>query len=821
MTVRSRRRPAVVALVALAAAVALGCQDDETRLQEHLERAEAYAEDEAWPEAVIEYKSALQLAPNSADAHYGLSQAYLATNKLREGYWELRETVRLDPENLEARLQFAQLSRLAGELEESLAQADAIIALEPEHPTAHMLRGQALEGLDRHEEALDAYRRAREVAPDEGAATLLLANFLRRQGDREAAEPLFRELVESDPSFAAAVAWASFLAEDPARLDEAEQAYRRALELAEDEQKSLAYRTLASFHYRQQRVEDAEAVLREGIEARPDDLQLIYLLARFYRSQGRAAEADEMIQAATRAQPDDVQPQLILSLYRGRQGDREGALEAAEAALAIDPASVPARLRKAELLVDMGSLEGKRDLIARGRAIVDAVLAEDSSSAEALFVRAKVRLADGDLDAAIADLRRVMDLRSGWAQAHLMLGSALFLRGDHLAARSELQRALEIDAGLLEARKMLARVQAALGDNQAAVEEGRRVLGETTEDDALRILVAQSLVRQRKFDEGLAELQRIPPERRTAEVLYAMGRIHRFQGDDPLARSLFEQALDQRPGTPDLLRALLEIDQEDGRVDESRERIAAALAESPENAALVHLSGLAALLAGDGAEAERKLRRAIELDPNQLRFYETLARYFQATGRTEDMVGTYQEAVAARPDSAPLHLIVGTLHELRGEPEKARQAYERAIELDPELAPAKNNLAYLLAERGENLDRALDLAQEAKAMLPDNPNTADTLGWVLYKKGIPSAAIGYLQEADEGFDTRDPSFGIVRHHLALAYRANDEPEKARAVLEQTLDDLARAREGRPGAPEPPWAADVRSLLEELKGAGAG
>ena len=188
--------------LALAACLLGGCQDEQTRIQEHLERADAYAEEEAWPEAIIEYKSALQLDPNVADAHYGLAKAYLETSKLRQGYWELRETVRLAPDNLDARLQFAQLSRLAGEFEESLAQADAILALEPEHETAHILRGQALQGLDRPEEAVAAYQRAREVS-DEPAATLLLANFHRARGERAAAEPLYRELTERDPTFAA------------------------------------------------------------------------------------------------------------------------------------------------------------------------------------------------------------------------------------------------------------------------------------------------------------------------------------------------------------------------------------------------------------------------------------------------------------------------------------------------------------------------------------------------------------------------------------------------------------------------------------------
>jgi len=141
--------------------------------------------------------------------------------------------------------------------------------------------------------------------------------------------------------------------------------------------------------------------------------------------------------------------------------------------------------------------------------------------------------------------------------------------------------------------------------------------------------------------------------------------------------------------------------------------------------------------------------------------------------------------------------------------------------LDPKLAPAKNNLAYILAESGRNLDRALDLAQEAKSMLPDNGHAADTLGWVLYKKGIPSASVGYLLEAEGLFEADDPELGIVRYHLAQAYVASDRKEEAREALRRALRDLERIqgsfRETTGRDPEePPWLADIRAMLERLE-----
>jgi tetratricopeptide (TPR) repeat protein len=209
-----------------------------------------------------------------------------------------------------------------------------------------------------------------------------------------------------------------------------------------------------------------------------------------------------------------------------------------------------------------------------------------------------------------------------------------------------------------------------------------------------------------------------------------------------------------------------------------------------------------ALAAGDAAEAERAYERAIELDANRQGVYAKLARLFTATARMDEAIATYQRAVERNPTSGTLHLLLASLFEAGGRIEEAMEHYESSIEKNPELAVAKNNLAYLLAERGRDLDRALDLAQEAKAALPDNPITADTLGWVLYKKDLPAAAIGYLQEAVGG--------------LALAYEANEDRERAVEALEQAVRELEALAGPAPGRPEPVWAQDIRSQLERLR-----
>ena len=85
--------------------------------------------------------------------------------------------------------------------------------------------------------------------------------------------------------------------------------------------------------------------------------------------------------------------------------------------------------------------------------------------------------------------------------------------------------------------------------------------------------------------------------------------------------------------------------------------------------------------------------------------------------------------------------------------------------------------------------------------MPDSPNTANTLGWAYYEKGIYRMAIDLFQEAAR----KVPTNASYHYHLGMAYSKVNERGKAKAELE-------RALQLNPKIPE---AAEVRRTLEEL------
>jgi Flp pilus assembly protein TadD len=118
------------------------------------------------------------------------------------------------------------------------------------------------------------------------------------------------------------------------------------------------------------------------------------------------------------------------------------------------------------------------------------------------------------------------------------------------------------------------------------------------------------------------------------------------------------------------------------------------------------------------------------------------------------------------------------------------------LQLDRSAVVAANNLAWIYAEDGSNIDLALTLAQTAKAKLPDQPEINDTLGWIYIKKGLGTLAVPPLEQAV----ARDPGNPGYLHHLGAAYALAGATDKARATLTRALAldgtsaDASRSRE---------------------------
>src|SRR5690606_1548377 len=110
-----------------------------------------------------------------------------------------------------------------------------------------------------------------------------------------------------------------------------------------------------------------------------------------------------------------------------------------------------------------------------------------------------------------------------------------------------------------------------------------------------------------------------------------------------------------------------------------------------------------------------------------------------------------------------------------------------------------NNLAFLY--QGRDDARALELAERAHALQPDDPAVAHTLGWILVRQGEAARGLEQLARARDGL----PEHASVRYHYAYALARNDRRAEARRELAALLDETR----------DFPETADAEALLESL------
>lgn len=228
---------------------------------------------------------------------------------------------------------------------------------------------------------------------------------------------------------------------------------------------------------------------------------------------------------------------------------------------------------------------------------------------------------------------------------------------------------------------------------------------------------------------------------------------------------------------------------------EAQKLIAARLDSAPRDAEVLLLSARTAVAGGDLTHAEDMLRRLIDIDAGQLRAYDLLGQIYISQRRLAEAQAEFEQIAGRQPRATGVHTMVATLLQLQDRIPEARKRFEAIVENDAQAAVASNNLAWLYATGGDNLDVALNLAQTAKKQLPDRPEVDDTLGWIYYKKNLLTRAADSFQQSIQ----KDPSNPLYHFHLGLVKARQEDRSKARRALQTalTLDPtFAEAEEAR-------------------------
>ena len=159
MMMNSRRGLSFLAVLYAALFLVAGChRNPDTEKRKYSEKAAAFFQQGKYREAAIMYQNAIQIDPQFAEAHYGLSQCLMKQSDFTHAYQELMRTVELEPTNWKAQLDLGNLYLAAGKLSDARDRAETILKSDPQNAAAELLLANidAAQGLERIEKLYGA-----------------------------------------------------------------------------------------------------------------------------------------------------------------------------------------------------------------------------------------------------------------------------------------------------------------------------------------------------------------------------------------------------------------------------------------------------------------------------------------------------------------------------------------------------------------------------------------------------------------------------------------------------------------------------------------
>jgi len=706
----------------LAAAMSAGCAKDEPTKDELLSRADAAFAAGQWDKAEMDYRKVLSLAPEDPAALRQLGMIYVDQGQILQAYPMLKKSAELQPDDPEIQMKLATVLLSLSAFAEARDAAQQVLEKQPENEQALLLLVDASRNPDDIEDARKLIQSLRDKDQDRARYHLALGSLDLRQNDQTRAESEFKAALNLDPKSIEANAALGFFYWTRNDLKEAGQAFKTAADLAPP-------RSPGRLRY-----------------------------ADFLIKTGAGAEAKSFLEEINRKVPDYLPPRVFLMKMACAEHQDE-------------------------------------DCITR----VQNVLSQDPINYDALFIDGLLSLGKGEAAKAIREFEYLSNTYTKNPQVRYQLARAYLLYAKSAGAvesrravetaESRLDEAVNLNLRFEQAILLLAELKIRKGVPAPAVDLLVPLIKERPQIAQAHYLLATAYLQQQKRDEALAvyrQMTELFPK--DPQPPFLVGSILLAQGQQADARKAFEKSVEISPDYLPPVEKLVDLDIAEQQYAAALARVEKQIDKNPKLAQAWALKGKIYLAQRDFAHAEPDLLKAVELDPKLEPAYLLLGQLYVASNRQEEAIAKLTAFVENNKSAqaAPALMQLGMINEQMKHFDAARDAYEKLLAIAPNFAPALNNLANLYSERFRELDKAYDLAKKANEAAPNEPHLADTLGWILFKKGDYGNALRLLQESAGKL----PDQPEIQFHLGMAHYMVGEEKPARIALQKAADTSA-------------------------------
>lgn len=711
----------------------------------HLVKADLLAAQGQAGPAEKAYRDSINAAPDQVAPRFSLISHLMRSRALDKAGAELDALAKIAPKDLRtiyARALLLLEQRQFPQARDAILQ---VLKMSPDHVPSLVLAGTAAFETGAYAEAEGYLRKAVYNAPNALAAKRLLAATRLRMGQVELALSEVQELLQTagkDPNVLALAGEASLAR---GNIAAAARYYEQAKSLAPD---NAALQTrLAQIRFASGDAARAISELEATSAAHPAEYQADLALVASYLRQRQADQALQALKDLEKKQPDNPLTHHLRGLAHVLKRDFPDARASFERALQLRPTYMPAVTHLARL-----DLREKKTDAAKKR--YEEVLKKEPNNEQALGGLAVLLRIGGAHPPEVEKLlKRAVVANPNSASARLSLINFHFGSRDFasaLAAAQEAQAALPKSPPIVEA---LGVTQLAAGEARQAVGTFVRLSEMLPRSPEPLVRLASAYVAVKDPDNAVKSLRAalaLRPElmsvqRDITAVFVASGRM-----DAALREARTVQAKHPKQPLGFVLEAEVYLAQKNLERAEQLYRDAVKRFDLP---LLVARSHSLTAAKGSVAEADAMAENWIKVHPDDTAVLSYLAERDLIAKRYGSAVKRYRVALERHPDHPQvLNNLAWAANELK-HPEALEYA-ERAHELAPDNAAIMDTLGSILAQRGES-ERGLELLARATELAPDAHRVRLNFAKALIKAGRKNPARKEL-EALAKLDSRLP-----------------------------------------------------------------
>ena len=151
--------------------------------------------------AIDNYKEAININPNYAEAYNNLGSALRGKLELNDSINSFKRAIQLKPSYVDAYSNMGEALQANGRFKEAIKSCQQAIKIDPNFSGAYYNLGNSLVDVGQIKEALDCYNKAIKIKPNYPEAFLNMGNALRDMGELDSSLKFFKHAIKIKPDY--------------------------------------------------------------------------------------------------------------------------------------------------------------------------------------------------------------------------------------------------------------------------------------------------------------------------------------------------------------------------------------------------------------------------------------------------------------------------------------------------------------------------------------------------------------------------------------------------------------------------------------------